>query len=289
MGPFRPDARVFRSEVTFGSLPPPDWQSLVYATGPERVNPPGRNVLGAFRDLGDARDFPAAVLAFASRHGWLGHSLPIDPLGVQHAEPVALWRREVAAVADLLDVLKHARCLRETESEIDRRWLLDRAIVLDDVDVASSAMLAFGRSAEAVNMSGRVSVLEDYSRPRGIFPVGRSASHDNRRLATVALHAVALEVESRLEGAMSVSVVAAERRRGELRFVPTTLLGHIYLQLALLVGGPDEPRLMPLCVDCKRPLRSGRTSRAQYCEDTDACRARAYRRRRRAAISRPTA
>lgn len=216
----------------------------------------------ALSAISDEARLCAAIQRFANRHGWLGQPEDATDRVTKRdwlkVESLWIWRSEIDAIGDLLDLHEEADNLAQRRpdpklrKEIIGRLSVKRHGPTDFIEVRGM------RTVHLVEHFGG--------------PVLGASSH---QLAALLLDVIEAEIQSKLSRQLSADVRLGSA--GDLRFRPATLLSAMYLDLALAWTSRSVPEKR--CLMCRRwfrPTKKG-WQRASYCSDT--CRSKARYRR----------
>jgi hypothetical protein len=209
------------------------------------------------------------IAAFANEYGSIGLDVSwVPPSGEWKPGETAIPGEPLGAWTEAIRDVRHALLLLDSASGAKR----------DEVVVEWHPNRRRSRCGRFV-----VIVREGRERRRWLVREDRG----EWRLAL--LHAAVQIIDHRLaQSAVPSLIVDRDSRACRLQHDPDSLLGVIWLQVAALAEGKHQHRR---CAACARwfavapdlaGTRKGARADARYCPGSDACRARAYRARKRA-------
>lgn len=227
---------------------------------------PLREHTGLFRVFAETPPTKEAVLQFANRFGPLGESVGIilDGGVVGTGEPVSLWKREIAAMREVVELWMTSTA---KDGNSWRKSARAGATLSERIRWEAGDKILYRTPGRcAVIASTRVSpeLLERFSPPD---VVGPAKAH------------VQKVVNQHLKGRVSPRLLwASAVPRLGLHFVPSNLIGALWLQFARAIDGEKEYRRCQVCprfIEISLEPTGSRTDR-KYC--SDACRMKEYRR-----------
>jgi Putative ATPase subunit of terminase (gpP-like) len=246
-------------------VPKPDAEEEVY--WPLIGNP------AFYQILAKTPPTPEGILGFANRYGRLGLTrLYQSTVDGRTGELLDLWQNVIRWLGNALGLwhMAHENDRRGLEEVI---WWIDESTVVNVHRDDRKGWL------EAVQGLGKDYRYEDIRRMAGVPEPYLSQIKPGEVIRPARLQLFNVINHSLRQGVVSPQLLwDPERDREELKDVPSSLLGAIYLQLAEAVFGKAPPRPCPVCgrwFDV-----SPKKNRADRVTCSRTCRTQAYRRRR---------
>jgi hypothetical protein len=226
-----------------------------------------------FREFADLRLTKESILSFANKYGRLGGSriqrrivLPTaDEPGTEctsTGEPLSAWQAEIISMRQAIDLWEMARTGDVEGLSQLIEWRDERLVVYD-----SGPTAPYGGSRYKSIISGpghRPDVWEHVRYGEVIEPTR---------------HAVQAIINERLAGGVSPRLLwNLDYTRLEMHIVPSNLIGELWLQFCRAVEGNKQYLRCPECTTWYEIDPSKNRTDKRYC--SNACRNRAYRRRK---------
>lgn len=242
----------------------PDWLLTVGGRGKWNTYLPLQDHPALFQEFKALEPNRETILAFASRYGFLGHSV-VFSVGRHLGERWTFWRAEITAMREAVALWNLVRAKKKNTAELSRffRWEGDHHDHLVYRDPERP-----GRYRILTSPQVEPELLAQCRKGDGVWP------------ATVYVQWL---INEHLVDRVSPRLLRdLKARRLGLYFVPRTLLGAMWLQLARAVDGNKEYRRCQRdgCEKLFEVSLDGTGSRAdrRYC--LGACRAWVYRHRK---------
>jgi len=245
----------------------------VGSSGPLKAEPT------LFRKFAQTKLSRNAIKRFAKKFGFLGVGaairVPGRPDNSYYAEPLTLWARELMTMQMCVDLWRNARTANEEESPRHRDRLAQYIKWRDGEVHFDYRASAQDLGKEYYLIEGRTIMKEEAQQNR----------LENGDVIAPAFYLLMKEIQHQLAHFAVLPVVSwnpdqqAQQALG-FGFQPTNLLAGLWLQLAQAVCADVD---YSKCSDCdnwfdtSRGLQ-GKRSDARYC--SNACRSRAYRKRK---------
>ena len=236
---------------------------------------------GLFRTFADTEPTSASIKAFADRFGLLGGDVATMVVLPDHrkgrrqlvgvGERSREWRREILTMRQMVDLWGKARNGDVEGLAPHIQWRKGEVYYFSHPDLGPKER----RKRPGVKTVARISARSSYELSR-VYP--------NRDLVGPAFSYVQQAVNDRLKDCVSSRLLWDPPHSGlKLHVVPDSLLGALWFQFAQAIEHNSDFRM---CAECAMWFElSPRTARTDKIYCSDACRMRAYRKRKSAPVS----